>query len=236
MNLFDVMIGVILVWGLYRGFKSGLIKSLGGILGWIASIIVALSFNQAFADYLDKRFDVVANFGEFIIRFIPLPNFSFEAYSISMTVVNAGIYEMALPDFLKRILSENISQLLASGDFFDASLPELIAYGLAGIFLNGISFLILFVVAGIMIKIGVDLLSKLVAATPLGPLNKLSGAALGVVMNMLVVTVIIGLISPVIILSDLQDGIIAATIYSSFSFLYLLELFTIIGEYIFQMR
>ena len=236
MNLFDVLIGLIVVWGFYRGFKSGLIKSAGGMFGWIASIMVALSFNQSLANYLDKSFGAVATLGEFIIRFIPLPNFSFEADSVSMTVVNAGIYEMALPDFLRRSLSENISQLLATGDFFNLNLSELIAYGLAGMLLNGISFLILFIIAAIIIKIGIDLLSRIVSATPLGPINKLSGGALGVVISILVITVIIGLLSPIIILSAAQNGAIATAVYSSFSFLHLLEVFTLIGENIFQMR
>ncbi|WP_028308979.1 CvpA family protein [Desulfitibacter alkalitolerans] len=229
MNLFDVVVGFIVIWGSYKGFKNGLIKSLGGILGWIASIIVALSFNRPLADYLDKRFDIVATFGEVI----PLPNFSFEAENISKAIVNAGVQEMALPDFLKKSLIENIDQLLIGGNYFDVSLSELIAYGLAGMLLKGVSFLILFSATGILIKIGVDLLSGVFAVTPLGPINKLSGAALGFVMNVVIVTVIIGLLSPVVILSAAQNGTIAAIIHSSYSFPYLLELFLSIGNYIF---
>jgi len=236
MSLFDILIGIIIVWGFYKGLKSGLIKSLGGILGWIASILLAISFHRSLADYLDKSFDIVTSTGEFIIRFIPLPSFSFEADNISMAIVNAGIQEMALPDFLKRNLSENISRLLVNENFFDVSLSELIAYGLAGMFLNGISFLILFVVTGIIIKIGVDLLSRIFAITPLGPINKLSGAVLGIAINLVIITVIIGLLSPVIVLSATQNGIIASSIYHSFTFPYLLELFMLIGEHIFQMR
>jgi len=236
MNLFDIIIIFILAVGFYSGFKSGLIRSLGGILGLAASIWIAWSFNRPFTDYLDKTFGTVASLGEFIVRFIPLPDFSFEADSVSMAIVNAGVQEMALPDFLRKSLSENISRLLDSGDFSGVTLPEIIAYGLAGIVLNGISFLILFVVAGIVIKILVGLLSGLLAYTPLGPINKLSGAAMGLVINILLVTVIIGLISPMIILWAMQDGLIATAIYSSFSFSHLLELFKFGGEYIFQMR
>jgi len=236
MNIFDIIIVFILAVGFYSGFKSGLIKSLGGILGLAASIWIAWSFNRSFADYLDETFGLVATLGEFIVRFIPLPDFSFDADSVSMAIVNAGVQEMALPDFLRRSLTENISRLLDSGDFFDVTLPEIIAYGLAGIVLSGISFLILFIVAFIVMKIVVGLLSGLLAYTPLGPINKLSGAALGLVINLLLVTVIIGLVSPMIILWAMQDGAIATTIYSSFAFSHLLELFKFGGEYIFQIR
>lgn len=233
MNLFDVVVGFIVIWGSYKGFKNGLIKSLGGILGWIASIVVAVSFNRSLADYLDKQFDIVATFGEVIIKVIPLPNFSFEVDSISKAIVNAGVQEMALPDFLKKSLIENIDQLLAGGNYFNVSLSELIAYGLAGMLLKGVSFLILFAATGMIIKMGVDLLSRAFAVTPLGPINKLSGAALGFVMNVVIVTVIIGLLSPVVILSAAQNGTIAAIIHSSYTFPYLLELFLSIGNYIF---
>lgn len=233
MNLFDVLVGFIIIWGSYKGFKNGLIKSLGGILGWIASIIVALSFNRPLADYLDKQFEIVDILGNVIIKIMPLPNFSFEANNISKAIINAGVQEMALPDFLKQSLIENIDQLLAGGNYFDASLSELIAYGLAGMLLKGISFLILFAATGIIIKIGVDLLSRVFAVTPLGPVNKLSGAALGLLINIIIVAVIIGLISPIVILSAEQNGNIAAVIYSSYSFPYLLELFYSIGSYIF---
>ena len=235
MSVFDVLAGIILFLGTYKGFRSGLIKSLGGILGWIGSIVVALSFYQPLADYLDKQFGTVSTFGEFIVRFIPLPSFSFEADNINMAIVNAGVQEMALPDFLKRGLSENIDRMLVNGPLFDVSLSELIAYGLAVMILNGISFLMLFLAAGIIIKIGVDLLSRIFAVSPLGPINKLAGAALGFAMNLAIITVIVGLISPVIILSATQNVTIAEAIYFSLAFTYLLELFLLISDYIFEL-
>ena len=233
MSLFDILVGLIVVWGSYRGLKSGLIKSLGGLLGWAAGIAVALSFSRSLAGYLDQRFDAVAAVGEFIIRFIPLPNLSFEADNITRAVVNAGVQEMALPDFLKISLIENINGLLVGGNHFDLGLPELISHGLAAMVLNGLSFLILFIVAGTIIKIGFNLLSKVVSITPLGSVNKLSGAVLGFLMSVVIVTVIAGVLSPVLIISAAQNDTVASIIYSSLLFPYLLELFLLIGSHIF---
>jgi len=232
-NVFDIIIIFIVVWGSYKGFKNGLIRSLGGVFGWIASILVAVKYNQALAGYLDKQFDVVASFGEIIIKVLPLPNFSFEAENISQAIVNAGVQEMALPDFLKTSLIKNIEQLIVTGNYFDVSLSEIIAYGLAGMFLKGFSFLILFAVTGIIVKLAVNFLSGLFAFTPLGPVNKLSGAALGFTINIIVLAIIFGLLSPMVILSASQNGSIAGIIESSYAFSYLLDLFVLIGNYIF---
>ena len=233
MHVFDIIIGLIVIWGSYKGFKNGLIKSLGGVLGWIASIIVAVTYNSALADYLDKQFGLVTTIGEVIIKVLPLPNFSFEAENISRAVVNAGVQEMALPDFLKSSLIENIDQLVVTGNYFDVSLSQIIAYGLAGMFLKGFSFLILFAITGIVISITVNFLSRLFAFTPLGPINKLSGAALGFAINIIVLAIIFGLLSPMVILSASQNGSIASVVYSSYAFSFLLELFILINNYIF---
>lgn len=230
-NIFDFIICFIVILGAYNGFKNGLIKSIGGVVGWVASIVVAVTYNGNLADYLDKQFDLVARFGEIIMKVFPLPNFSFEAENINKAVVNAGVQEMALPDFLKTSLIENIDQLALTGNYFDVSLSEIIAYGLAGMFLKGFSILILFVITGIIINVGISFLSGLFSFTPLGPINKMSGAVLGLIINIAVLAIIMGLLSPMVILSASQNGNIAGIIQTSYSFAYLLELFTLISFY-----
>jgi len=45
----DILIAVIVLWSLYRGFRVGLIESLVGLLGWFATLYVGTHFARSMA-------------------------------------------------------------------------------------------------------------------------------------------------------------------------------------------
>lgn len=232
MNIFDILIIIILIWGSYKGFRRGLLKSLGGILSWIIGLFVALNYNDSLANYMDKQFSFVNTFGQVIKEIMPLPSFSFEANNISLAIISVGIEEMALPDFIKKNLMDNISQILQSGEAIPATLPEIIGLGIASMILKGLAFVVLFLITGALIKIGINFISNILGVTLLGPINKLAGMVLGLFVNIIVLAVLIGVLSPIIIVSASQGSNMAGIIQSSKLFTYFLEIFAIISNYV----
>ncbi len=73
MNLLDIILGLLLAYGLYKGFKNGLFVEVASLIALIAGIFGAIHFSYIAGDYLhqnmqwDERY---INIASFIITFI----------------------------------------------------------------------------------------------------------------------------------------------------------------------
>lgn len=69
----DIILGVVLIWGLYKGFKNGLLIEVAAILALIAGIYGAIHFSYIAGDYLSRNMqwnERYINTTAFIITFI----------------------------------------------------------------------------------------------------------------------------------------------------------------------
>lgn len=57
MSFLDIVLGILLVWGLYKGFRNGLFVEIAAIVALIAGIYGAIHFSYITADYLSERVD-----------------------------------------------------------------------------------------------------------------------------------------------------------------------------------
>ena len=57
MNFLDIVIGILLVWGLYKGLKNGLFVEIASLVALIAGIYGAIHFSYLTADYLSENMD-----------------------------------------------------------------------------------------------------------------------------------------------------------------------------------
>lgn len=55
MNIFDIIVGIVLVWSVFRGWKSGLLVQLSGIAGIILGTWVAFRFSDRIAQWLNME-------------------------------------------------------------------------------------------------------------------------------------------------------------------------------------
>ncbi len=82
MNFLDVIFGILLVWGLYRGLKNGLFMELAALVALIAGIYGAIHFSYIAGDYLyermnwDERYIKIASFLITFIAIVLLVHFS----------------------------------------------------------------------------------------------------------------------------------------------------------------
>lgn len=56
MNYLDVFLALPVLWGIYRGFTKGFIKSLASLAALVLGIFVAVHFSGFFGDYVDTWF------------------------------------------------------------------------------------------------------------------------------------------------------------------------------------
>lgn len=55
MNFLDIVLGILLVWGLYKGLTNGLFVELASLVALIAGIFGAIHFSYIAGDYLTHR-------------------------------------------------------------------------------------------------------------------------------------------------------------------------------------
>ncbi len=73
MNFLDIILGLLLIWGLWKGLKNGLLIEIASILALIAGIYGAIHFSYYAGDYLSKNMDWnerYINIAAFCITFI----------------------------------------------------------------------------------------------------------------------------------------------------------------------
>ncbi|WP_343488239.1 CvpA family protein [Allomuricauda sp. d1] len=75
MSFLDIVLGILLVWGLYKGLKNGLFVELASLVALIAGIYGTIHFSYIAADYLSENMDWNERYIKitaFIITFIAI--------------------------------------------------------------------------------------------------------------------------------------------------------------------
>ncbi len=57
MGLLDILLGIPLIWGLWKGLKNGLFMEIASIIALVAGIYGAIHFSYITGDYLSERMD-----------------------------------------------------------------------------------------------------------------------------------------------------------------------------------
>lgn len=101
MGFIDVILGLLLIYGLYKGFRNGLILEIASIAALIAGIYGAIHFSYIAADYLSQRL-------EWSPYYLKLASFLITFLAIVIAVHLLGklltrVAEMTLVGFLNRL-------------------------------------------------------------------------------------------------------------------------------------
>ena len=73
MSFLDIILGLLLIYGLYKGFKNGLFVEIASIVALIAGIFGAMHFSYIASDYLTEHVewsDRITTLTSFVITFI----------------------------------------------------------------------------------------------------------------------------------------------------------------------
>lgn len=92
MSFLDIVLGILLIWGLFKGFKNGLFVELASLVALIAGIYGAIHFSYIAAEYLAQNMD----WNE---RYIKITAFLITFIVIVIIVHLAGKFLTKIADF-----------------------------------------------------------------------------------------------------------------------------------------
>ena len=92
MSFLDIVVGILLVWGLFKGLKNGLFVELASLIALIAGIYGAIHFSYITGDYLSQNMD----WNE---RYINIAAFLITFMGIVVVVHLAGKFLTKIADF-----------------------------------------------------------------------------------------------------------------------------------------
>ncbi len=195
-NYVDIGIALILLFTLVEGYIRGFIRSMLGILGYIAAFLVAQTYAATVADYALTHFEQVrqmkANIAERVIStFNSNVSMSTALESgsnaqISQALENGNVMEqLQLPEGIQsQLLSfANNADLANSQSNAVNALAENIASGV----IYGLSFIAVVIGVLLVIKIGGLILEGIAKLPVLKQANKLGGVIFGLVKGLLLI-------------------------------------------------
>ncbi|TAI47750.1 CvpA family protein [Flagellimonas allohymeniacidonis] len=92
MSFIDIVIGILLVWGLYKGLRNGLFVEVASLIALIAGIYGAIHFSYITGEYLMERLDWSENY-------IKITAFLITFFAIVVLVHFAGKFLTRIADF-----------------------------------------------------------------------------------------------------------------------------------------
>ncbi len=92
MSFLDIIIGILLVWGLYKGLKNGLFVEVASLVALIAGIYGAIHFSHITGEYLAQQFD-------WSEQYLQLAAFLITFFAIIILVNLAGKFLTKIADF-----------------------------------------------------------------------------------------------------------------------------------------
>ncbi|KUG04355.1 putative membrane protein [hydrocarbon metagenome] len=167
MNAFDYFVIAILILSAVSGFNKGFLNAVGKIVGLIAGILLAVTYYETLASYLQEYYGLVTALSEVIRSKIPI------------TVLNME------------------SAMLINGMNFDDA-----AHYLAYLLIIAVSFLAIFLLSSKVIQMLWSGLDSLFSWGWLSSINRMLGMTLEVVKNLIILTIILGLIHPALTLAS----------------------------------
>lgn len=92
MSFIDIVLGILLVWGLYKGLKNGLFVELASLVALIAGIYGAIHFSYIAGDYMSEQMNWDA-------KYIKITSFLITFVAIILLVHFAGKLLTKIADF-----------------------------------------------------------------------------------------------------------------------------------------
>ena len=92
MSFLDIVLGILLIWGLFKGLKNGLFVELASLVALIAGIYGSIHFSYIAGDYLSQYMDWNS-------RYIKIASFLITFIAIVLIVHLAGKFLTKIADF-----------------------------------------------------------------------------------------------------------------------------------------
>lgn len=190
MNLLDWGIIVCLGLGALGGLRRGLVRSLLGLAGLVLGALLASALYRPLCGYLESHYSWVSRLAASLAPHLPLTSPVASVPVGEGSALTDAIKALDLPAFITRYLAASAGSALSP--LSGATVGQALAHVLASAIIGVACFAAIFAVAQILVSILSAGLAAAIHVTPLGIVDHLAGAALGVAWSAFVLTLVLG--------------------------------------------
>lgn len=209
MNLIDLVIVIMLVWGAWTGCRKGLLISVSKLVGNLLGIVVGIAFYKPFAEFLGSMTGVEKIFSRLGSSLMNLPaNLrNLPIRSLSMSKVQHITESINIPVAYQKYIQEMLNQLGIAAKRPDVfTVGDALNHMAGGVILQMVAWIILLVAVGSSISLLLRIISKAINYTPVGVIDQGGGLAFGAARVFLVVAITLVVINPLLSIGLLSKG------------------------------
>lgn len=206
-NWIDIVIAIIVLYNVVRGFSLGFIRSVIGIIGYVVAFWVSKEYHNIVADYLLTNFKSLADMKAglvFKIEEILLNSIAEGTRSLT----NSSLSESGIP-FLEHL---DVQDFMNVGSGAVSSAQE-IALKITDFIISGLGAILVFLVVLCLIKIMGMVLNAIMELPILKGVNRFAGLLIGLIKAMLFIfslMTLMAFLSPAI-----HDSVVMQALYAS---------------------
>lgn len=206
MNWVDAVFLGIVAWGAWNGYRRGLLKTLVGFAGFLVALIVAFIYYKELGQWLNEKLHLGQKLEPLIMGYLPVPSqvSQIKLDGLPTEKVMSLVDKVALPASYKQELTLTLQNLSSFGG--GETVGQMVAVGIASLFVSIIAFLLLWFTVEHGLKWGASYLTRTMDGTPLKRINRLTGSAAGLLTSALTLIIIVGLLSPILHLGPGNRG------------------------------
>lgn len=235
MNIVDLVIIALIGLGGLTGYRRGLIASLAGLVSNIIGFFTALKYYPLLAAWANADFNLNQRLLVFFQTHIalPVPVMEFRLDRVPLPELGNYLDRVNLPLVLKTQLL-GYYQSMEAGLQLQARLGDIINQFLANALVNAGSLLFIWFFVNLVIMLLAALISSLINNTFIVGFNRGGGLLTGGIISAFILTIIIGLASPLVHVTNLAEpGLFSAifkTMAESRLLPYFLKAFNLLAE------
>lgn len=212
-NWIDVVIAIIVLYNVVRGFSLGFIRSVIGIVGYIVAFWVSKEYHTAISTYLLNNFKGIAQMKENLVSSVEgmLSNSLAEGTS---AMTGATFKGSGIP-FLESL---NVNEFINVNESAATTIHD-VALRISDFIISGISAILVFLVVLLVIKIIGIVLNAVMQMPVLKGVNRFAGLLVGLIKGGLIVYVtmtLLAFLSPTINDTKLMQSLYESQIGSAF--------------------
>lgn len=237
MNITDWIIVVLLLLGAIGGFRKGFVLSLAGAISSIVGIIAAYRYYPFLAKWMDEQWGLKEPLSEFLQKYLVLPQpvGQFRLEDIPLPDIGMLLENVSFDTHFKQQLLHYLDKMRNSLEVpFGITLSEIINQFLASAIVSALAFIIIWFCVDFGLRIVAALFSSVIRNTAVGQFDRLGGMIIGTLLTILVLTVFIGLLSPLLTIGDLAKPTFFSPVITAMSESRLVPCFSSLFAFLFS--
>lgn len=206
-NWMDIVIVIIVLYNVIRGFSLGFIRSVIGIIGYVVAFIVSKTYYETVTLYLIDHFTAVANLKISIA--VKIEALLLNSIAEGTTALTQPTLEGSGIPFLETL---NLKEILAIDDVALHTAQD-IGLKMSDFIMNGLGAIVVFLVVLLLIKMIGIVLNAVMALPILKSVNRMAGLLVGLMKGSLFVFSLMTLLA--FLSPSIHDTLVMQALYQS---------------------